>query len=67
MTRLLRKTLISGLILAVSTGAALAEVIKPFVLAGTSGGDVASVSALSLINISETTRPNAPSRMPSSA
>ncbi len=45
MTGLLRKTLITGLILAVSTGAALAEVIKPFVLAGTSGGDVASVSA----------------------
>jgi hypothetical protein len=45
MTRLLRKTLITGLILAVSTGAALAEVIKPFVLAGTSGGDVATVSA----------------------
>ncbi len=45
MTGLLRKTLVTGLILVVSTGAALAEVIKPFVLAGTSGGDVASVSA----------------------
>ena len=45
MTGLLKKTLITGLIFAVSTGAALAEVIKPFVLAGTSSGDVATVSS----------------------
>ena len=45
MTGLLKKTLITRLIFAVSTGAALAELIKPFVLAGTSGGDVATVSS----------------------
>jgi hypothetical protein len=45
MTGLLRKTLITGFVFILSTGAALAEVLMPFVLAGTSSGDVASVSA----------------------
>jgi hypothetical protein len=45
MNGLLRKTLIMGLVFAVSTGSALAQVLMPFVLAGTSGGDVATVAA----------------------
>ncbi len=45
MTGMLRKTLITGFIFIISTGSALAQVIMPFVLAGTSSGDVATVSA----------------------
>jgi hypothetical protein len=45
MTSLLRKTIFTGFIFMVSTGSALAEILMPFVLAGTSSGDVASVSA----------------------
>ena len=45
MTRLLRKTLFSGFIFIVSAGTALAnEILMPFVLAGTSSDDVATVS-----------------------
>jgi hypothetical protein len=46
MTGLLRKTFIAGFIFIFSAGSALAEdILMPFVLAGTSSGDVASVSA----------------------
>jgi hypothetical protein len=46
MTGLLRKTLFAGFIFIVTAGAALAEdILMPFVLAGTSSGDVASVSS----------------------
>ncbi|MDX1697081.1 MAG: hypothetical protein R3308_02295 [Thiohalobacterales bacterium] len=45
MTGLLRKILISGLVFAVSAGSAMAQVLMPFVLAGTSGDDVATVTA----------------------
>ncbi len=46
MTGLLRKTLFAGFILIVTAGAALADdYLMPFVLAGTSSGDVASVSS----------------------
>jgi hypothetical protein len=45
MNGLLRKTLITGLIFALSTGTVLAEFLMPFVLAGTSSDDVATVSA----------------------
>lgn len=46
MTRLLRKTLFAGFIFIVTAGGALADdVLMPFVLAGTSSGDVASVSS----------------------
>mgnify|MGYP001816378199 FL=1 len=45
MTRLLRKTLFSGFIFIISDGTALAnEILMPFVLAGTSSDDVATVS-----------------------
>ncbi len=45
MTRLLRKTLFSGFIMILSAGTALAdEILMPFVLAGTSSGDVKSVA-----------------------
>ena len=45
MTRLLRKTLFSGFIFIISAGTALAnEILMPFVLAGTSSDDVATVS-----------------------
>lgn len=46
MTRLLRKTLFAGFIFIVTAGGALADdILMPFVLAGTSSGDVASVSS----------------------
>jgi len=46
MTGLLRKTLFAGLVFIVSAGVALADdYLMPFVLAGTSSGDVASVSS----------------------
>ncbi len=45
MTGLLRKTLFAAFMFVFSAGSALAEVLMPFVLAGTSSGDVASVSA----------------------
>jgi hypothetical protein len=46
MTGLLRKTLVAGFILIFSAGYALAdEILMPFVLAGTSNGDVATVAA----------------------
>jgi hypothetical protein len=45
MTRLLRKTLFTGFIFILSAGMALAdEILMPFVLAGTSSNDVATVS-----------------------
>ena len=45
MTGLLRKTLIAGLLTIFASASALAdEILMPFVLAGTSSGDVASVS-----------------------
>jgi hypothetical protein len=45
MTGLLRKSLVAGFILIFSAGSALAEgILMPFVLAGTSTGDVATVS-----------------------
>lgn len=46
MLSLLRKTLLTGVLFIYSMGSALAEdILMPFVLASTSGGDVASVSA----------------------
>ena len=46
MLSLLRKTLLTGVLFIFSMGSALAEdFLMPFVLASTSGGDVASVSA----------------------
>jgi hypothetical protein len=46
MTGLLRKTFVAAFIFIFSAGSALAEdILMPFVLAGTSSGDVASVSA----------------------
>lgn len=46
MTGLLKKTLVAGFIFIISAGSALAEeILMPFVLAGTSTGDVATVSA----------------------
>ncbi len=46
MTGLLRKTLCAGLMFIVTAGVALADdYLMPFVLAGTSSGDVASVSS----------------------
>ena len=46
MLSLLRKTLLTGILFIYSMGSALAEdFLMPFVLASTSGGDVASVSA----------------------
>jgi hypothetical protein len=46
MTGLLRRTLFAGFIFIVTAGGALADdILMPFVLAGTSSGDVASVSS----------------------
>jgi hypothetical protein len=46
MTGLLRKTLFAGFIFFITAGGALADdILMPFVLAGTSSGDVASVSS----------------------
>lgn len=46
MVSLLRKTLLTGILFIFSMGSALAEeILMPFVLASTSGGDVASASA----------------------
>jgi hypothetical protein len=46
MTGLLRKTFFAGFIFIFSVGSALADdILMPFVLAGTSSGDVASVSS----------------------
>ncbi|MCK5307553.1 MAG: hypothetical protein KAJ73_02985, partial [Zetaproteobacteria bacterium] len=46
MIALLRKTVLAGFMFIISAGSALAgDILMPFVLAGTSSGDINSVSA----------------------